>query len=82
MEGITPEQYCVQKHLKHPYMHKNPTSNDVFDSFLSDDSKQDAATTTAHNKKIPIVEIIEDALLIYQYNMGEYRWLCQSIQMS
>ena len=52
IEGISLEHFSAV-----PKIDTNPTTpsrqhHAVFHSFLSDDSKQDAATTTAHRKRL------------------------------
>ena len=50
----------------------------VFHYFLSDDSKQDASTTTAHKKRF--IELFKKSTDVkIKYNMEKYLWLCRAI---
>ena len=48
--------------------------------FLSDGSKQDAATTTSHSKSlIGLLKKLKKTDININYHMGKYLWLCRSI---
>ena len=53
----------------------------MFHSFLSDDIKQDAATTTAHNKILIELSKGKNIDFSIKYNMGKYLWLCREIYL-
>ena len=52
IEGIVLEHFCVPTHTETAGTPQSCTRHYVFHSLLSDDSKQDPATTIAHRKCI------------------------------
>ena len=50
MEGILLEIYCFQQHILPMDVHTNISMKAAFQSFLSDNRKQDRETTDAHSK--------------------------------
>ena len=52
IEGIALENFSAPTQKEKSVTPQERTSHTVFHSFLSDDSKQDAATTIEHSKRV------------------------------
>ena len=69
IEGIVLEHFSVLTKTVINESTKSCPRHAVF-HFFSDDSKQDAATTTAHIKRL--IELLKEIDVIIEYNMGKY----------
>ena len=72
IEGIALEYFSALPHTEINSSTKSCPLHAVFHSFFSSDSKQDAATTTAHSKRL--IELLkkQKTFVKIKYNIGKY----------
>ena len=79
-EGIVLEHFSALPYTEKKLIHKTMSASCSVSVFFSDDSKQDAATTTEYSNSL--IELkIKKADVSIEYNMGKHRWLCRAIYM-
>ena len=71
IEGITLEHFSGSPKTEINTSTKSCGRHAVFHYFLSDDIKQDAATTTAHSKRLVALLKEKSIDIIIKYNMGK-----------